>query len=214
MPNNNRKKSGKGLELVVVRNAFYRDNYYRVLFGVLLLLLINVFLVFIVYYKWSHPPEPQYFPATADGRIIKMHSLSKAVYPDDYVMQWAADSVRKAFSLDYIHWKEQLQDALTNFTASGRRNFIDALKKTNDLKTLVDLKMVSNIKITGAPQVMIKTVTAGHYAWNINIPMLLTFTNGSKTINLPMSVTVIVLRESAEYYPQKIAINNFFASTQ
>lgn len=210
---NSKKGSAGGLELVIMRNAFYRDSYYQVLFAVLFLLIVNGFLAYIVYYKISNPPQPQYFAATADGRIIKVHPLSDPSLSDDFVVQWTADAVHKAFSWDFIHWREQMQEASNNFTPDGWRDFSASLKDSNNLKTLIDLKMVSNVEVTGSPQIIQKAVVAGHYAWNIKIPVLLSFTSVEKTINQPMNLTVIVLREPVQYYPQKIAINNLFAST-
>lgn len=207
------KRRQKGLEMVVTRNNFYRDHYYFTLFAVLLVLAINVFLGFMIFYKWQHPAEPQYFATSADGRIIKVHALDDPAVSDDFVVQFASETLQKSFSLDYMHWKAQLQEAQNNFTPDGWNYFTDALKKSNNLKTLVELKMVSNVEMTGAPEIVTKAVVGGHYAWNIQVPVLLTFTNGKKTIRTPINFTVIVLRESAQYYPQKIAINNIFYSS-
>ncbi len=207
------KKQHRGLEMVVMRNAFYRDHYYFALFAVVLMLAINGFLGLIIFYKWKHPAQPQYFATTAEGRIINIEPMNKPAVSDDFVLQWATESLRKAFSLDYIHWKAQLQEAQANFTPDGWNYFTDALKKSNNLKTLTELKMVSNVEMTGAPEITTKAVVGGHYAWNIKIPVLLTSTNGTKTIHTPINFTVIVLRESAQYYPQKIAINNIFYSS-
>lgn len=203
-------RMNKGLDLVVVRNEFYRDGYYRVLFCVLVLLAMNILLVGMVYHRWTNPPAPQYFAATADGRVIKVQALSDPSLTDDFVLQWTANAVHKAFTMDFIHWREQLQDASNNFTPDGWTYFSDTLKKSDNLKTLAELKMVSNAVITGAPQVIQKAVVDGHYAWSIKLPMLITYSSSAKTISQPVKVTVIVLREPVQYYPQKIAINNIF----
>lgn len=208
-----KSKINSGLEMVVMRNQFYRDGYYRVLFCVLFMLAVNVVLAGLLYIKWTNPPEPQYFATTAQGQIIKIHKLSDPVFPDDMVLQFAADSVRKAFNLDYIHWREQLKDASENFTPDGWVYFSSKLKETNNLKTLVDQNMVSDAQITGAPQVVRESIVSGHYAWNIQLPLLVTFTNGSNTIHMPIEMTVIVIRVPVKYYPKRLAINNIFSKT-
>lgn len=210
MLSKNQKNPMPGLDLVIMRNMFYRDNYYRILFCVLLMLAINVILVGMVYHKWTHPPLPQYFAATPDGRIIKVHALTDPTLPDDFVLQWTANAVHKAFTLDFVHYREQLQEASSNFTSDGWNYFIDKLQQSNNLDTIKNLKMVSNAVITGAPQVVMKAIVGGHYAWNVKLPMLITYISDQKTINQPVNVTVLVLREPVQYYPQKIAINNIF----
>ncbi|WP_306686753.1 DotI/IcmL/TraM family protein [Candidatus Coxiella mudrowiae] len=45
------------------------------------------------------------------------------------MLKWATDAVRKSFSLDYVRWREQLQDASNNFTPNGWKWFLSSLKK-------------------------------------------------------------------------------------
>ena len=208
---NERQFVNGGLDLVLTRNAFYRDKYYFTFFITIFLLFVVVVLFCIAYYFAFYPSKPQYFATTADGRMIRVHQLSDPVVPDDFVLQWTADAVSKAFDMDFIHWREQLQSASNNFTPDGWQYFINALESTNDLKTLVNLQMVSSGKVLSAPQVIQKAIIDGHYAWKIKMPILLTFTSASNVINQPMDIVVIVLREPVQYYPQKIAINNIFS---
>ena len=70
--------------------------------------------------------------------------------------------------------------------------------------------MVSDVKITKAPVIEQSTVVSGHYAWKISMSIMVTYTNSSNdTINMPFDVSLIVIRESVENYPDRIAINNF-----
>ncbi len=208
------QNSSGALELIMLRNAFYRDNYKRALMALFLVFILNCTLAAAIFYKVTHPVQPQYFPTTADGRIITWHSLKDPVVTDDYVEQWAANAIRKAFSLDYLHYKQQLQNASDNFTADGWKYFIQSLKSSNNLKTLTSLKMVSSAKITGAPQIVQKEVVDGRFAWKIQVPVLVTYTNANKTIPLPLDVTLIVLRVPVKDNPNRIAINNFLPVPQ
>jgi intracellular multiplication protein IcmL len=207
-------KNTGALELIVMRNAFYRDNYRRAFVVLLVLILVNFFLVGAIFYKIWNPPQPQYFATTADGRMISWHPLTDPVVTDDFVLQWSANAVRKAFSEDYMHWREQLQEASNNFTAQGWKYFIQSLQQSNNLETLQSLKMVSNAVLTGAPQISAKEVVGGVYAWKVQMPILVTYSNISKTIPMPMVVTLIILRVPVEQNPDRIAINNFLPVAQ
>ncbi|PHQ79548.1 MAG: type IV secretion protein IcmL [Coxiella sp. (in: Bacteria)] len=199
----------KGLALVMQRNAFYRDAYRRVVFVLITLFITSCGLGMGIIYKYLNPPAPQYFATTAEGRIINIHKLSDPVVTDSYVTQWASNAVRQAFSADYIHWRNQLQNASTNFTSDGWNYFLAALKSSNNLNTLTTMKMVSSAELTAAPQITAKMVVSGHYAWKIKMPLLITYTDGKQHINMPWDVTVIVIRMPVKDYPQRIAINNF-----
>lgn len=208
---NAKRKTDKvgGLELVMLRNMFYRDSYRRALMALLLLIAVNVVLAGVVVFLEFTPPKPQYFPTTADGRIIHWHPLNDPVVTDNFVLQWAANAVRQAFSLDFIHWRSQLQTASGDFTPSGWKYFLQSLKSSNNLTTLTQLKMVSNATITGAPQLLEKEVISGVFAWKIKVPILVTYTNAARTIPLPLMVTLIVLRVPVQQSAARIAINNF-----
>ncbi len=199
----------QGVAIIMTRNAFYRDAYRRVVFVLLVLFLVNCGLGAAIFYKYFNPPQPQYFATTAEGRMINIHPLTDPVVTDSYVLQWAANAVRASFSEDYIHWRKQLQDASANFTPDGWTYFLAAMKSSNNLDTLLNLKMVSDAQLTSAPQVEEKMVISGHYTWKIKMPLLITYTNGVQTINMPWDVTVIVVRMPVQDYPQRIAINNF-----
>ncbi|MCH9770503.1 MAG: type IVB secretion system apparatus protein IcmL/DotI [Gammaproteobacteria bacterium] len=200
---------GKGVNIVIQRNAFYRDSYRRALMLSLLLLLLNVFLGFSVVWRSVHPAPPQYFAATADGRLIHIHPLTDPAVTNTYVLQWTTDAVSRAFSQDFIHWRRQLQDIAQYFTPQGWKDFVNQMKASDNLKTLVDLKMVSNVSVTGAPKVVETAIINGHYAWKIQMPILVTYQNAARTIPQSFNVTVIVLRMPEENYPDRIAINNF-----
>lgn len=203
------KKQTGALELVMLRNIFYRDSHRRALVGLLLLVLLNVLLLGAIIYKVSNPPKPEYFAATSDGRMITWEPLTAPAVSDDFVLQWTGNAVRKAFSLDYLHWRDQLQSASVDFTDFGWSSFLDALKKSNNLSTLTNLKMVSDATITGAPTILKKQVVDGRFAWKIQMPILVTYQNADRSIPVPMNVTVIVLRVPVQDNPNRISINNF-----
>lgn len=207
--NKQQTNQGGGLALILHRNAFYRDAYRRVLCVLFLLLIVNAILALAIGYKVTHPPVPQYFSMTPDGRMISQNPLNDPAVSDDFVLQWASNALRKSFSLDYMHWRDQLQTASNYFTPEGWKYFLQSLKQSNNLTTLTNLKMVSDAQITGAPQIMEKAVLNGVYAWKIQIPILVNYSNVERNIQMPMEITLIVLRVPVEQNPNRIAINNF-----
>ncbi|MDF1654752.1 MAG: type IVB secretion system apparatus protein IcmL/DotI [Coxiellaceae bacterium] len=202
------------LKLVLMRNVFYRDGYKRLLFALLLLIAVDLMLAFGIFYSYTHPPEPQYFATTPDGRIITIHPLSDPVLSDQQVLQWVSQAVMRIYERDFVHWKDQLQQVSGDFTNQGWRDFIAALHASDNLNTVIKLKMVSSAKITGAPVITEKEVISGTYAWKIVVPVLVSYVNSStKHISQPLEITLIVLRVPVQYHPDRIAINNFIPQT-
>ncbi len=203
-------KKSNGLQLVLFRNAFYRDQYKTASIALIVLLLMNALLAFGVIYKATRPSQSKFFALAADGRMINTTALSDPTVTNAYVVQWTADKVRAAFSQDFMHYRGQLQSVSGAFTDHGWNDFYKALQSSNNLNTLVKKEMVSDAVITKAPVIEQTSVVSGHYAWKLKMSIMLTLVNSSNDkISMPFEVTVIVLRESVENYPDKIAINNF-----
>ena len=199
-----------GLKLVLERNLFYWDQYKRSYLLLLILLIINVMLVVAIIYKVVTPEQPTYFAATATGRIIPQQPLNKPVWNDNYVMQWTADKVVAAFNIDYIHWRSQLQEASASFTQPGWYYFQKALKASNTLNTVVKGQRIASVEVTGAPKLINKMVIGGHYAWEIQLPLIVRYLKPDQAdIRMAYNATVVVLRMPVDNYPQRIAINNF-----
>ncbi|MDF1761008.1 MAG: type IVB secretion system apparatus protein IcmL/DotI [Coxiellaceae bacterium] len=202
------------LKLVLFRNAFYRDGYKRLLFALLLLIAIDALLAFGIFYSYTHPPMPRYFATTPDGRLITIHPLSDPVLSDQQVLQWVATAVRRIYQRDFVHWKAQLQQVQGDFTVQGWRNYIAALRQSDNLRTVTNLKMVSSANITGAPVITEKEVISGTYAWKIVVPVDVKYQNsGTKTIDQALEITMVVLRVPVQDDPDRIAINNFIPQT-
>lgn len=202
------------LELIVLRNEFYRDGYKKALLALVLMILINALLGWAIYYKVTHLPEPEYFAVNDEGRMIPLHGLAVPAVSDEQVYQFAGEVVRRTFTMDYLHWKEQMQRSVGDFTESGWASFATSLKNSNNMQTLLNLKMVSSVEITGAPELINKSVINGRYAWQLRMPIAITLTNGNKVIPQTMMVTLIVVRVPITESSREIAVDSFVADSQ
>lgn len=203
-------KSKGAVKYVLLRNLFYRDGYKRMLLAVLLMLLIDLILGAAVAYRYMNPAKPQYFPATAQGRVILYHPLSDPVLTDQEVLQWVSVAVRRMYEIDFIHWRDQLQQISNYFTPSGWNYFSSALKKSDNLNTVTSLKMVASAKITGAPKITQKAIVGGRYAWKVQVPLMVSYQSAAHSpITQELAVTMVILRVPVTEDPDRIAINNF-----
>ena len=209
----NDNKETSALETIVLRNGFYNDQYKSSLILLLITFVVNVLLGLSILYVAGHPPVPQYFPATNDYKLIELHPLTDPTVSDKFVAQWASLAAQRAYNLDYVHWKSQMQDSSANFTDAGWNDFLSTMKSSGNLRSLLDLHLVSIAKVTGSPQIIAEMVVGGRYAWKISVPMEVLYT-GDKKISQTMKLTLIVVRAPAAKYPSRIAINNYIADTQ
>jgi intracellular multiplication protein IcmL len=206
--------SEQGAALVVERNLFYRDQFQIARWLFTALIAINVMLGLGLLYRFSHPAQPEYFPATADGKIFLTHPLTDPVQNDNFVMQWGCTALEKAFSLDYLHWRQNLRDTALFFTPRGWTYFMKSIKDNNNLKTLTQFDMVSDLELTGAPQILRKNVIDGHYTWKIQVPVLIKYSSKDKNIPMSALITMNIQRMPAIHYSDKIAIDMIQVDTQ
>ena len=209
-----KKKDGnlqdKGLEVVLERSLFYHECYKSVYFCMLSLLLAGVMLTFSIVYKYTHPVPPKYFVATADGSILSEPPLTQPELSDNEIIQWSKNSVQRLFSLDYVHWRQQLQDASSLFFKGGPwDDFLQKLKATNNLKTLTVEKMVSMVQITSFPKIIAKGVAGGRYWWKVELNLNIVFESDTKTIQMPFQVELAIGRVHLREYPSGVALFYF-----
>lgn len=200
------------LELVRLRNNFYRDNYRRLVSLLLILILINLCLVAGVIYLITHRPAPQYFATNAEGRIIPLSPLSSPVVTPAELLQWATEAVVDTYSYSFVNYRKELQSAAQHFTPEGWNQFQTSLQASRNLDTVLAKKMVVSAVPTGAPVITDQGLLSGRYAWRIRIPLLVTYQSSQEQIQQPVNANILVVRVSNLDTPKGIAIAQFYAA--
>lgn len=200
------------LEVVKMRNNFYRDNYRRVLLALLVLLILNGLLVGIIVYQYYTRPEPRYFATSADGRITPIYPLSKPVVSASALKQWANLAAVAAYSYDFAHYRSDLQLASEFFTPKGWRDFQRALRDSGNLETVLTKKLVVSAVSTGTPVIIEQGLLRGRYAWKVQMPLLVSYQSASTVITDPQVVTLLITRVSPLQVPKGIAISQYISA--
>jgi len=200
------------LELVRMRNDFYRDNYRRALGILLLMVIINFTLVGVIIYQITRVPPTKYFATSADGRITQLHPLSQPLVSASALLQWANQAAIAAYTYNFVNYHKQLQEASEYFTPEGWRNYEVAIKSSRNLEYVIARKLVVNAVATGAPVILDQRRIGGRYAWKVQMPVLVTYQSASTIVQQPLTITMIIVRVSMRDVPKGIAIAQFYAS--
>jgi intracellular multiplication protein IcmL len=201
------------VELVRLRNNFYRDNYRRVVGALMILLVIVVTLVGVVFYQIANRPEPKYFATTVDGRIMPLFSLSEAMLSPGELLQWAHRSAITAYTYNFVNYRDAMQQLQNQFTPDGWRYYEDALRTARTLEMVVAKKLVVSAVATGTPVILDQAVISGRYSWKVQIPLLVTYQSPNEQTQQTMIVTMIISRVPTVDMPKGIAIVSFVSST-
>lgn len=200
-------KDNGALELIRLRNNFYRDNYRKVVGALLIALFAIIALSGAVVYLVMNRPAPTYFAATDSGKIIPMVPLGRPMLSNKAVIRWASNAAVSAYTFNFLNYREQLQNASQYFTASAWKGYLNKLKSSGNLDAVLKRKLIVTAVPAGAPVVVNQGQLDGRYAWRIQMPMLATYQSSSQTkYSNPLLVTILVVRVSTTTNPEGVSI--------
>ena len=200
------------LQIVTLRNEFYRDNYRKVVAALLVSFFIILILAGALFYIVTNPPAPRYFATTNDGRILPLIPFDRPNLSNSAVLEWANTAAAATYSYNFINYRQALQQAADYFTAEGKQMFFNAIKSSNNLTAVIAKKLIVSAVATGVPVVLEQGVMLGRYTWKVQIPMLITFQSASQFSQQSVTVTMVIVRVSTLESPRGIGIAQFIVS--
>lgn len=105
------------------------------------------------------------------------------------VLYWVYLAIRDMFDYDFIHYRMSIQESSKYFTALGHNRFIEALVDSKNLETVKARNAVVIPEITGDIQLKRTYEIEGHYAWDLEVPLRLTY--ASVTVNTPLEQNLL-----------------------
>lgn len=94
---------------------------------------------------------------------------------DALVKYWAYLAVLDMFDYDYIHYRNEIQNASQYFTPNGFNRFKAALISSRNLETVKLRSAIVVPEITGPVKILGTKMVRGRYAWDMEIPLKLTY---------------------------------------
>lgn len=163
----------------------------------------------------TRKPETRYIPTDADGRILPLVMLDKPVTSDANVSQWAADTIQRSFTMDYVNYRKQLSAVEGEYTTKGWKDFETMLTQASFLDTITSNSYVTTASVTGAPQILssgiVQNGSGWIYAWKIQIPMHIVFRNASGPIEKSYQVDILVIRQPETHEKNGLGIAQVIA---
>lgn len=188
-----------------------RDIEFKLRWSLLLNVLLSAALVPSVWvhvWKALHPPEPEYFATSADGRITPLVPISEPYVPQEALLTWVSQAVTQAYTFDHVHQKEQLSRMRELFTAQGFESHRKALEESGLWEAVSQRRLITQVVTAAPPLVTNQGVLARRYAWRLEVPIKISYQGGS-SVSLPQSntVEVLVVRMPTNVIPRGYAIH-------
>ncbi|MGC0928838.1 DotI/IcmL/TraM family protein [Pantoea agglomerans] len=120
---------------------------------------------------WAYIHLPQHYVATENGRITPFYPTDKPVWSESDVRQFGADTISKSFTLDFVHYRDQMTAVSPNFNEEGFAGYNQALTTGSNILSLVRDKRM-NLTNTVEPGVIARRGVIGdRYTWEFQYPV-------------------------------------------
>ncbi|EKD72306.1 MAG: IcmL protein [uncultured bacterium] len=186
------------LQLIRLRDDFYRDGFYKALSAFLVLLGAIILLISTSIYLFVSKPLPVRFATGDEFRILPLVPVDQPYLKQPDLIQWSSDVLPSVFTFDFVNYNQQLNTASHYFTANGWKSFLDQLKMYADYNNIVSSKLFINANAAGAPFILNQGLIQGVYGWWIQMPINLGYSSSVKINTVPLVIQALVVRVSTQ----------------
>ncbi len=205
------------MEMIILRNHYYRDSYRKLMTVCLGLLLIITTLAFFLRFEIKNIPKPRYFATTNDAIPLPLIPLELPNLQDNALKTWAMEATIEAYNVNFVNYRRAIQKARAYFTPNGYEQYLKAVKESRNLEAVQKKKMIVYARINGAPEILSDSNTDpnmridGKFTWQVQIPVILTYENSNPDDKIVQSniLTMLVTRMSPLESPTSIGIDSF-----
>jgi intracellular multiplication protein IcmL len=120
-----------------------------------------------------------YFAVTPDLRVMEMAPVSEPFVSPQALLNWAGETVTRAMSLDFLHWRRKLGDVRPDFDPEGFASFVNALTEGGHISKIVSERLNLSAVMEGAPVIVSQGVERGRMTWRIEMPVVVSYQTSS-----------------------------------
>ncbi len=184
---------------IFIRDQFAHDRYVyavRVLAAMVAILAISLSGNVALLYGRE---QFRYIMTNNMGRLLPLVPLAQPNREDDEIGRWAVDAVTRAYTFDFVNYRQQFTATQETLTGVGWDGFVDSLKKSNNFVAITDNRYVTTAVPNGPAHV--RDVGPSHgadgsvrYVWEVSFPMLLTFRSSRQSTSMDVQAVATVVR--------------------
>lgn len=200
--------SDEEMQLVGLRDDFYRDSVKKVLGIVISSVLILLCLVGLTAYYFSSKPWPVVFAVEPQWQVQPPVSVAKPFVSKADLLQWVSDIVPALFTINFLNYDTENAALAQNFTANGWRVYQNQLKNFAPREQIVRDHVFVSARATDVPSIINRGLSLGRYAWMITIPVIIDYYNLKTKDTRAVTFQVLVVRVPTETNLAGIAIDD------
>lgn len=137
------------------------------------------------YLGWMVANPPVKYFTTENGRVTKVVPMDKPGFSMSDVAAFGADTIRESFTLDFVHYRDQITQLGERYSEQGFADYNKALATSNVLNAIKDQRM--NLSVVVGPGVIrSKGLLGDRYVWEFQYPVTMKL-HGQQTGSPPLN---------------------------
>jgi intracellular multiplication protein IcmL len=200
--------SDEEMQIVGLRDDFYRDSFKKVLAIVLGAFLVAMSVAALATYYAMSKPWPVAFAVGPQWQVQPPVSISRPFVSKADLLQWTSDVVPALFTMDFLNYDAEIAALARNFTANGWHIYQNQLKNFAAKDVVIQNHTFISAKATDVPAIVNRGLLSGRYAWLITLPLEITYNNLKTRDVRSVTFQVLVVRVPTEKNLIGIAIDD------
>lgn len=197
------------LQVVTLRKDFYRDSFGKIIFIMISILIAIILLIAVSLYLYLNKPKPITFSVVDnEWRVKAPVDLNLPYLSVPEVLQWVSDVLQRSFTLDFLHYNDQLNALKSYFTPDGWQVFLNQLNIYANYNNVQTNRVFVTGTAAGAPFIFNQRPVSGRYAWWIQMPLNISFAGYNPPSSQTLTLQVLVVRVSTLNNLAGVAIDN------
>jgi intracellular multiplication protein IcmL len=200
--------AGEELEIIRLRDDFYRDGFRKI---VLILCIIGLSIFFLIatsFFLYAEKPAPIEFATDNEWRVLPPIPIDQPYLQAADLLQWVSNVLPSLFTYNFLNYSARYQNNAQYFTANGWKKTQDLLNIFVDYNTIQNSKSFVQGSAAGAPFILNQGLLSGRYAWWVQMPIDVSYSNLSGGSALSLVLQVLVVRIPTLNNLYGVAIDN------
>jgi intracellular multiplication protein IcmL len=152
-------------------------------------------------------PTPRYFAATPDLRLAPLTPLDKPVLTQQGLLNWVAETICNAVSLDFLEWRDKLTRSREHFEDEAFKSFVTSLNSSGVLDMIRDKRLSVSASVTRAPVIIASGLVGNKATWKIEFPLVVSYESSQGVESTQhLMATVLVCRAPTVTSPRGVVI--------
>ncbi|MCF8028882.1 MAG: DotI/IcmL family type IV secretion protein [Desulfobacteraceae bacterium] len=197
----------RGAAVVMESRGWYRDKFRQVVTICMILTGVLGLSFAANMIQAASKPDPVYFAVSDDLRIKQLTPLNEPSISQSALFNWTTRTITKTFSLDFVHWREQVMSVKPEYTEDCFKQLVKSLQNAGNLDMIRQRRLVLSAVVKNAPSITAKGVINGHMAWKMEFPISLSYESSERVVaTQDLLCSVMVRRVSVLDHPRGVRL--------